>query len=229
MEIESCKRILVALRDASEEAGIADKMILGFGTLLGAVRNRSIIEHDTDMDVCFLPLTIEEKEKYYDICHRKGLFNGWFALLKQEGDGKIYDKIKEFECTDRISREISRQSSEINWFSTKIGESETKCCNWFLTEWEGIMWHHKGPFWKKDFGNTRGGSRCYLKGAKSEFFRGTSTIEFLGESFRIPNSTGSLLDFWYPNWMVPKYEGESCHDIIATYDNYFDKTTWRLE
>lgn len=204
----------MALKSASEKAGIADKMIISFGTLLGAIRDRGIIPHDTDMDVCFLPLTIKEKENYYQICHKRGLFNGWNKLIKRTSGG--------FEKTDRISRVDNSDESEITWFSTKIDEEETKCCNWFLTEWNNIIWHHKGLFWQKQ-------GRPYLKGAPKECFEDIQKIEFLGEEFNSPIKAGSILDFWYPNWMVPKYEGESCHDIICTYDNYFDKKTWRME
>ena len=211
MNLESSIDILQRLQKCAKYSKIEDKMFLGFGTLLGSIRERSIIEHDTDLDVCFLPLTAEEKENYYRKCNSSGLLDGWENL------------------DDRIA---SKPTGELLWFSAKKGEKETKCCNWFFEEWAGVMWHTKGKLWVSpqhfDPKKYRMSDEAIMKGAPINLFIGLTKVKCFAGEFNYPIKSGSLLDFWYPNWLNPRYAEESAFKIIARVGRWWDKNTWSL-
>lgn len=89
-----------------------------------------------------------------------------------------------------------------------------KCCHWFMFEHKGWMWHHKGP-----------GSR--IKGAPAEYFKIGPEVEFLGSKIHIPMYPGSLLGFWYPDWLTPRSGGNS-FGIDMKVKSWKDKSTWRI-
>lgn len=213
MKIESSKQILIDLKKCALKANVHQKMFICFGTLLGAVRERSIIEHDTDMDIGFLPLTAEEKEKYFKCCSDAGLMDGWPVP------------------SDRVT---SKPTGEILWFSAKSGKKETKCCNWFFEEWSGMMWHTKGKTWvNKDLFDPHKNpydlnDEAIMKGAPGYCFNSLSQISLFGELFLAPEKTGTILDFWYPNWFYPTYGGESSFETIAKVGKWHNKETWSI-
>ncbi len=211
MNLESSIDILKSLKECAISAKIQDKMFLGFGTLLGAIRERSIIEHDTDLDVCFLPLTPSEKERYYAKCNSQGLLDGW---------------------PDPSVRIASKPTGEILWFSAKKSEKATKCCNWFFEEWAGNMWHTKGKLWTSEYHFDRKkydlSDDAVMKGAPANLFKKLTEVDCFAGKFNYPLNSGELLDFWYPHWIEPRYAEESTFAKIARVGKWYDKNTWSL-
>jgi len=209
MNLESSRNLLKELYECAKDAGISEKVFISFGTLLGAVREKGLIEHDTDLDVCILPISTEEKQLYYNICKERGLMDGWK------------------HPSSRIGKSTH---GEIFWFSAKKSRPETKCCNWFMFKWNKLMWHTKGPLSQRySMVTDVPVARWFAKGAKAEYFKELVPIKFLDIDVNVPKMTGSLLDFWYPNWLIPVYEGASCNDIIGSIKYIGKKLDWIME
>lgn len=206
MDIEKCKETLELMKAVAIDARVYDRMFLGFGTLLGAIRDNGIIKHDTDMDVCFLPMVNSAKDRYFEMAFEAGLMNGWNR-----------DKTKYLE-SDRAAK---NDLDSFQWFSVKKEPEYPKCCNWFFTPWNEVLWHGKASFWKRN-------DKLYMKGIPESFFDELISIDFLGIKFHIPRSVGAILDFWYGDWMTPKYDGESDHRMVMTYKTFKDKSSWHF-
>lgn len=109
---------------AAKDAEIYENMFIGYGTLLGYVRNRGIIQHDNDMDVCFLPHNIDV-EQYKHFVRR----------------------LDELGCYEYRRKYHENPITHVPfWTSIRMHPSDRcwKCCHWFQFEYKGYYWHHKG-------------------------------------------------------------------------------------
>lgn len=109
---------------SAKEAGIYDKFFIAFGTLLGYVRERDIIGHDSDMDIGIMTdgVTAEQLKVYREALKRRGCNKYRWCETENPANNMMF------------------------WCSIRKHPKETgmKCCNWVFFEHKGYMWHHKG-------------------------------------------------------------------------------------
>jgi len=220
-------RLLDKLQCCADRAEIAEYQFIAFGTLLGAVRptlrqevtgppfySRGIMQHDTDMDMGFLADKFhpDQREAYYHYCHEMGMMSNWTRPAQ------------------RIRRR--QDNNHILWFSARLGHQ--KCCQWFFFEHKNYSWHSKGSDWTKERKfpmakyPRREGSQALCLGAPAKFLQELMPLEFEGLNVNAPRHAGSLLDFWYPGWSVPKKGGSSAKRIVLTVDRWKDEKSWKL-
>ena len=201
--------LLKTAKECAEKAGIAHRMFLSFGTMLGAIREHAFITHDTDADLGFLPVNKEQKELYYRECGKAGLLE-WVHPL------------------DRVSRTCT--GDELLWFSIK--NDFGKSCNWFFFQWNNYLWHSKGTKWLIKFHEKEYPrdvrTTAIMLGAPVKYFNELVEIDFEGERFNIPLDAGSLCDFWYNGWIFPRKGGSSERKIVGSFINWEDKSTWEI-
>ena len=92
-DIEICKRNLLNIREILNDEDIV--FWLMYGTLLGAVRNNSFIEHDTDDDIGFF----YESKNNFDIVISK-LIDIGFRLCRMSYNDSLVSVIRDDEYTD---------------------------------------------------------------------------------------------------------------------------------
>ena len=93
IDIQKAKENLLLLNKLAKEHGF--KFILFFGSLLGAVRENGLIEHDEDIDIAILS---EDKGKFLDFLHviRPHGFN----LIRYDRRGDLYSVMRNGEYID---------------------------------------------------------------------------------------------------------------------------------
>jgi len=219
-------KLLEKLICCADRAGIAKYQFISFGTLLGAVRptlrrpqdgpphySRGIMQHDTDMDVGFQADKFNPilREEYYHYCHEAGMINSW-----------------EKPAT-RIRRR--QDNNDILWFSAKLNKE--KCCQWFFFEHQNRMVHTKGDDWTKDRKfpikkyPRKEGSQALCLGAPARYFDELMPINFEGITVNVPVQSGSLLDWWYPGWAVPKIGGSSAKKVVLIIEKWDNQRSWK--
>lgn len=223
MKFDTSIKLLKKVTQVARDVGIHDRSFIGFGTALGAVRPtrrtdiippyycRGLMQHDHDMDNCFLNLTREEKEEYFKACKKVGLFN-WGHPHSPAG------------------RQARKKDGELLWFSLTYKKS--RMCQWFCFDHQGWLWHTKGKRWLEKFD-----SRKYkfnkkydaiMKGTPSKLYEDLTPIQFEGVEVNIPTKIGHLLDDWYPGWAVPKKGGASRKNIVCVVEDWNSKKTWKV-
>jgi hypothetical protein len=212
MNTQASIKLLQQIVDVADKAGVSQKMFIGFGTLLGCIRDRKLIEHDDDLDMCFLPMNPGEKEKYFIECQKARMFDGW----------KYPEK-----------RVAKTPDGEILWFSVTDKEAQAKSCNWFFLDWNNYLWHTKGKLWVSDLSfNPKLGwkpqDQALMLGAKKEYFEELVEVNLESIKVNAPSMAGTLCDFYYPNWFTPKEGGASAQDHIARVPDFLKPETWEI-
>jgi len=210
---EKYSKLLRQIVEAATAVGIYDRMFLAFGSLLGSVRptknittgefRRGVMSHDHDMDVGFLDsVTAADSEAYFAECGRRGLMDCWASPAS------------------RVTRR--GPDNRIIWFSVKAEDRGAKCCQWFMFEHHGFLWHGKAgrPNWTTDGVQS-------VKGIRADYFANLVEIEFEGVKILAPEMAGSALDRWYPGWHIPA-GGCSSKKVLCKIPNWSDRSQWRI-
>jgi len=183
----------------AKEAGIYHATMLGFGALLGLVREGTLMDHDNDMDLIIdsRQITKEREYRFVKLMEDNGLFK--FRRRIQLN----YATQRHFWCSIRA-------------FPDHVSH---KCCNWFFFCAKGYAWHHKG---------TSGGKMSKVKGMPEALLEVGPKVEFLGTKIHIPRYIGGCLDWWYPDWMV-KRSGSSNPRVLMKVKDWAKTGSWKVK
>lgn len=210
---------LIEIFACGERAGIRHAMFIGFGTLLGFAREKNLIEHDDDTDVCVRSdwITQEQEVAFYEELKARNLF--------------MYRERHAFRKSD----------NRLLWLSLRSKMKEhggAKSCIWFMFPWKGYLWHCKGGRWLKKIGQKLPVQRMlpnrgedlqrystFLKGNTLRYFEPLIEVGFCGGKVNVPPMMGSILDEHYENWAIPG-RGASLRHKLVLVDKWEDPNTW---
>lgn len=199
--------------ECAREAKIDHALFMGFGGLLGFIREGRFIGHDNDVDMCILAdkISREQEVKYYDLLKNKTMFvaREKSATINTE-DGKRF-----------------------GWFSLRRRHDRAKFCHWFFMPWKGYYWHTKGHKWingrkfNRDVFKYDENYSAIMKGIPQHFTETLVSKKFYNVDINIPLRYGSCLDYWYDNWKIPKKGGSSIKRTVCVVKDWLDSSTWR--
>ena len=219
---------LAMFQECARRAGIDHAMFVGFGLLLGLVREGDFIKHDNDIDICFRSDLIQPKQELEYYKQIKSVI-GWPPARFRHSTRKTQEGFTLSSFLPGRANDLVR----FTWMSFRKRTGRSKFCNWFWFPWNGYMWHTKAGKWvtPRKFDphviNYEKGDDGIMLGIPQEYLDGFSEVKFRGLTLQVPKNTGSCLDFWYPGWLVPKQGGASNRKIICIVKNWLDTRTWR--
>lgn len=198
---------IAKMLECGKRAGIADKMFLGFGNVLGYVICGDFLPKDDDIDMCILADDIpqDQRHQYLMECKNAGLCEN-----RMHGPTMIEDKY--------------------SWFSigpkSPFTEHGVKACNWFWFSHGGLFWHSKGTMWigRSNLNNTH----PTAKGIPSDVFTGElNKVNFGGVEVQITKNVGRCLDYWYPGFVTRKKGASEIKSVMVMPSN--DRKDWYIE
>jgi len=209
MNVAAAESQYVKIWQTAHKLGIAQHCFLGFGTLLGKIREDGLIAHDDDTDFCVLAdkLTREQEDQFYEELDKLGLFKARRREKRRDDSGRLI------------------------WCSLKEEADGTKNCIWFWQKWKNFYWHTKGDDWVIKIGPRmkpphKGPMVAIMKGIRAELLEELMEVDFLGEKVNVPRKYGTVLDLWYPGWATPKTGGASKEDYLAVINNWNNEGSW---
>jgi hypothetical protein len=196
-----------AMLECGNKVGIADRMFLGFGNLLGYALKHDFMPNDDDIDMSFMAdsITQEQRHKYLLECKKAGLTED-----RMRGPALIEGKYV--------------------WFSigplSPYHQNGVKSCQWFMFEHGGYLWHSKGSQWIGRAGLNK--NYPTAKGIPIKLFQdGFKKVMFGNIEVQVPKNIGSILDAWYSPWLIRKKESSRIETILVMPSN--DRKTWFME
>ena len=206
LTIQDMKTIIQCAKDA----GVYDHLFVSFGLLLGICREHNFIKHDNDVDMCLLAdnITKEQEDDYFD-------------ALKGEGM---------FQAREEVARR--RDTGRMTWFSLRRRADHSKFCHWLCFRWGGYVWHTKSKRWIKTskFGRSeikyREEDDAILQGTPENYVLPLQKCDFKDMVISIPARPGSVLDWCYQGWYMPKSGGSSAHRALCRVPKWSDPSGW---
>jgi hypothetical protein len=200
--------LLLRCLECGKRAGIADKMFLGFGGMLGYALLNSFLPNDDDIDLCIQGDDIPQAQlhQYLIECKNAGL-------------------------TENRMRGPETINGKYCWFSigNKSIEAEhgVKCCNWVWFRHGGYNWHSKGRQWIGRHGLDP--NHITAKGIPEKISSTLKLVKFCNcVDVNILDSVGKCLDHWYPGWVKRKKESSKITCVLVIPDEA-DKKTWYIQ
>jgi hypothetical protein len=202
------------------EAGMRERLWLGFGGVLGLLRDGDFIQHDDDLDMCIHGSdTGEAERRYLELVSKPGSFDGKVSLFEHR-------KRQEF---------FGDQNGQPVWFSCgpiSPAKGGVKACHWFGWNYNGMWWHSKGVRWVNGkkfgrYGNKTQSAAALALGMPVRYCEDLIDVDFKGVRVRVPRLSGHCVDFWYPGWVTPRAGGSSAQRHVLAIGNWADKKTWK--
>lgn len=212
MKREAAIRQLKKIKECTIEAGIESAFFLGFGTCLGVVRENDLIGHDGDTDVCILSdkITKDQEDKFYEILVREKMFEY------------------------RKRRKLRHDTGRLLWVSMKMEHDGIKSCCWFWQSFGDFLWHSKGDRWVSKIGRRRNlpidfeHTVAIMKGIPATYLAELKQVKIWDDVFRIPRMYGSVLEYWYGDFMTPRKGGSSTTEVLCIVGDWNDQKTWKI-
>ena len=209
---QSAMTTLTRIRETAIKVGIYEHVTIGYGTFLGMIREGDFIKHDDDMDCIVFAdrITEEQEEAYFDGLVKLGLFKNRAKIKRRSDNGRLL------------------------WTSMKETSNDTKCCTWYYQRYDKYYFHGKGRNWvTQKIGPYLNPPidptfEAIMKGIHAKFFDHMVERQFQGLSFMIPVQYGQILDYWYPNWSVPKKGGASLEEMLLVVPRWDKPKNWYL-
>jgi hypothetical protein len=191
--------LIAGMLKCGEEAGIADKMFLGFGGVLGHALIGDLLWNDDDVDMCILADDIPQEQ-----------LKTYLTALMREG-----------HSSHRLSGP-EMIGGKYTWFS--IGnkpqdQSGCKACNWFWFKHKDYYWHAKDKNWLPN---------AAAKGIPSSIFTGKlKYVQFGPNRIQVPEYVGCCLDWWYGDWIEERGVCSAGKVLLKIQDEN-DRSTWKI-
>lgn len=235
----------------AEKAGIRHALFVNFGLLLGIVREKDYISHDSDVDMCIKQelITPEQEILYRNYLKDEGILTDTRDKYSVRPDEDGYDELQLFERDEKKVKYVIKCAEKgeiadyygkpvgkkvrLTWFTLRPKPGYPKFCHWFMFPWNGCYWHTKAGKWvserkfthrKWDYKKT---DEAIMKGIPVEFLENLVTVNFYGVDIQIPENLG-ILHFMYNNWLIPKRGGASSKKIVCVVGKWKDRKTWRI-
>ena len=215
--------------ECAKQVGIDNAMFIGFGVLLGIVRERDIVRGDDDVDMCVLSdrITGEQELSYYRMLKRYGMFDARERKAFRSSKGGFQFSL--------VEQGVPNDGVRFTWFTLRPTHDAPRMCHWFMFRHEGFYWWSKGNQWVDpgkfkpekvgyDPKNTDG----IALGIPERCFEWLETIKWQGMEVRVPKLCGTVLDHHYPGWAMPA-STSSCHENILIVPKWTDPKHWIIK
>lgn len=229
------KRAVECLRtihNCADEVGIRHALFVNFGLLLGMVREKDFIGHDSDVDMCIQAdkITPQQEADYFNLLQKNEFF------YARERESYRPDPNGFNSNLLNTKKPLGNKKIRLTWFSLRKRHNYPKFCHWLMFPWNGYYWHTKAGAWVKDrkfkvdkWKYDINDTSAIMKGVPEYYLRELITTNFYGINVNIPLNTGTCLDNYYPGWLTPKTKGASSKKIICLIKDWQNLRSWKIK